>query len=210
METSRTWSASGGVSQGMLVDVKMDRGSRSTHSGYLTPQPGVASQQRRLRNIAVSLPPRPIAPALSSGSSSSSSSGYTPLTTPTEEGSYLLGDANRGFPALFVTPGAVLEQGVLQQPVQCPGYALPIMPYPGRSFPLMTTSGEYYDETTLLPALSGGPHRMPYTANGHFAPHGMAGPSINVNAGAVWKDPSVPRLRPETGHVFWCELVGRE
>ncbi|KAH9928200.1 uncharacterized protein B0H18DRAFT_1001807 [Fomitopsis serialis] len=205
---SGAWSAPGAmVGQDMIVDTAVG----TEPSGYHYPQPAAGPQwTRSYNNISL---PRLTVPSLSNGSSSSSSSRYTPLVTPTDEGYFQLGETVNDRAKVFATSGAMFEQAMFQR---CPSYPPPITPYPGRSFPPMTTSGKYYDERTLLPGLCGDMSNLgPGHANGRLASHGFiarqqSSVDPTISAGAVWKDASLPEFGSAPGPALWNELFGGE
>ncbi|TFY60386.1 hypothetical protein EVJ58_g5184 [Rhodofomes roseus] len=187
----------------------MDRNVRSAPTlgtvptGYYVSQ-SAAQSQLSCMHCHISLP-RLTVPSLSNGSSSSSSSGYTPLVTPTDESSYQLGDKSDGHAAVLTSSGTILQHGMLQQPVHYPSYPPPIAPYPGRSFPPMTINGQYFDEKALLPELCGALN-LPPPMHGRLPPLRFL---ADQRAGTVWRDPSVPELRPAPT-TLWGELFGRD
>ena len=207
-------SAPGGEFAGHPVD---GSSGASDHPSYVLSQAQAAPRPwARAPKRAGVLPQRLAVPMLSSGSSSGSSSGNTPLVTPTDEGPFQLGAIPTGFAVLFGPAGAPHAQGygAYKQATLGATYPPPIMPYPGRSFPLMTTSGEYFDEARLVPELCGGvpvPAQIAIPANAFIVPHAV--PVVNpasIKARAIWMDASVPGLRQDPSATVWAELFGRE
>lgn len=180
----------------------------SEHPGYVLSQAPPQSWARAPKRTGA-LPQRLTVPMLSSGSSSSSSSGNTPLATPTEEGPTQMGAMPNGFSVLFGPPGAPPKHGAYKQTMLSPNYPQPVMPFPGRSFPLVTTTGEYFDEARLVPELCGGVHNhIAIPANAYIVPHGAVNPGIKAQT--IWMDASVSGLRSESNGTVWAELFGRE
>ncbi|EPT04125.1 hypothetical protein FOMPIDRAFT_1014456 [Fomitopsis schrenkii] len=194
--------------QGMYPGHTTDGTSRAAdHPGYVFAQAPVPQPWARAQKKASSLPQRLTVPTLSGGSSASSSSSCTPLVTPTEERSFQLGAIPNGLAVLFGTSGEPQKHGARQQQ---PNYPPPIMPYPGRSFPLMTTSGEYFEEARLVPELCGGAHNLvAIPANAYILPHGAVNAGT-MKAKAIWMDAAVPGLRQDAGPTVQTELFGRE